>query len=249
MSLHPLAERFAHVADRYERGRPDYPPAVVGALAAELALSPGARVLDLAAGTGKLTRALLAGGLDVVAVEPQQPLRELLDTHAGAAQVLDGMAEAIPLAAASVDAVTVADAFHWFRQPQALDEIARVLRPGGGLALIGTVPDWREASWAGELGAMLTRMRPAHPQFDGEPWQQVLRAAAGWEEPWEVRVRSLAPADPGRIVDHVGSFSWIAALPAAEQRETLDAIRELIDAGETPARLPINFNIGLSRHG
>jgi predicted RNA methylase len=78
MVLHPLAERFAGVAGAYERGRPEYAPAVVGAIAAELRIPPGARVLDLAAGTGKLTRALLNAGLDVVAVEPQRPLREVL---------------------------------------------------------------------------------------------------------------------------------------------------------------------------
>ena len=75
MALHPLAAQFASVADVYERGRPEYAPAVVGALAAELGISPGVPVLDPAAGTGKLTRPLLAAGLDVVAVEPQAPLR------------------------------------------------------------------------------------------------------------------------------------------------------------------------------
>ena len=70
MTLHPLAEQFASIADVYERGRPEYTPAVVGVLAAELGLAPGAPVLDLAAGTGKLTRALVAAGLGVVAVEP-----------------------------------------------------------------------------------------------------------------------------------------------------------------------------------
>ena len=74
MALHPLADRFASVAEEYERGRPEYPPGVVGALTAELGLGPGAAVLDLAAGTGKLTRALLAAGLDVIAVEPQEAL-------------------------------------------------------------------------------------------------------------------------------------------------------------------------------
>src|SRR3954451_8923654 len=103
--IHPLADRgFADVADRYDRGRPDYPPAVVAALG----LAPGARVLDLAAGTGKLTRVLRAAGLDVVAVEPQPAMRARLP---GA---LDGTAENLPLADASVDAATIGDAWHWF---------------------------------------------------------------------------------------------------------------------------------------
>src|SRR5207253_6995855 len=84
VELHPLAEQFASVADAYERGRPEYAPAVIGAVAAELNVRPGDRVLDLAAGTGKLTRALLAFGLDVVAVEPQGPLRDKLADRIGA---------------------------------------------------------------------------------------------------------------------------------------------------------------------
>ena len=99
MTLHPLAEQFAALAQVYERGRPGYPPAVVGAIGAELGLAPGARVLDLAAGTGKLTRALVAGGFDVVAVEPIESLRAILIGIVGAERVHDGVAEAIPLPA------------------------------------------------------------------------------------------------------------------------------------------------------
>src|SRR3954449_6197274 len=123
VALHPLAQQFASVADVYERGRPDYTPAVVGALAAELGIAPGARVLDLGAGTGKLARALLAFGLDVVAVEPQGALREVLAVGIGGQRVLEGTAEEIPLPDQSVAAVTVADAFHWFDQSMALAEI------------------------------------------------------------------------------------------------------------------------------
>src|SRR5690242_672781 len=99
-------------------------------------------VLDLAAGTGKLSRALLAGGLDLIAVEPLAPLRDLLAEKIGAERVREGVAEAIPLDSESVDAVTVADAFHWFDHPRALGEIERVLRAGGGLAVLAMVPDW-----------------------------------------------------------------------------------------------------------
>ena len=148
MALHPLAVRFAEVADAYERGRPEYSPAAVGALAAELRIPPGAPVLDLAAGTGKFNRALLRAGLDVVAVEPHSSLREVLAAKVGAERVRAGVAESIPLAKGSVVAVTVADAFHWFDQSVALGEIRRVLRPGGGLAVLSTVPDWGGASWA-----------------------------------------------------------------------------------------------------
>src|SRR5690349_2488869 len=110
MALHPLAANFAGVADAYERGRPDYPPAVTDALAAELSLPAEERVLDLGAGTGKLTRALLAAGFDVTAVEPQAPMRTILAASVGEGRVRAGTAEAIPLEDDAVCAVTVADA-------------------------------------------------------------------------------------------------------------------------------------------
>lgn len=179
MVLHPLAAQFASVADVYERGRPEYPPAVVGAFTAELGVAPGAPVLDLAAGTGKLTRALLAAGFDVVAVEPQAPLRARIATVVGRRRVREGVAEAIPLSDASVDAVTVADGFHWFNHAEALAEIRRVLTPGGGLAVLSTVPDWSAASWGHELGTMIQRLRPEHPFFDGPSWQEAARTVEG----------------------------------------------------------------------
>jgi ubiquinone/menaquinone biosynthesis C-methylase UbiE len=180
VALHPLSERFAGVADAYERGRPEYAPAVVGAIAAELHLAPAAPVLDLAAGTGKLTRALLAAGLDVTAVEPQAPLREILTAGIGGERVRDGLAEAIPLPDRSVDAVTAADAFHWFDHALALAEIRRVLRPGGGLAVLSTVPDWSGASWAHEVGTLMAECAPSTRTTTGHRGRtRYARPAAG----------------------------------------------------------------------
>jgi SAM-dependent methyltransferase len=247
VSLHRLAEHFPSVATRYESGRPDYPPAVVGAIAAELSVPPGGRVLDLAAGTGKLTRALVAGGYDVVAVEPQPALREVLAEQAPGAEVLEGVAEAIPLADGSVDAITVADAFHWFDSARALPEMARVLRDRGGIAVITTGRDWREASWGKELAELITHTRPEHPFFDGESWQQALQNAGGWEQPWDVRLVVRQPSSPDRIIDHIASFSWIAAMAEPERERMLGRMREIILAGETPALLAVNFHLGLSR--
>jgi SAM-dependent methyltransferase len=244
--MHPLAAGFAEVAGVYERGRPEHPPAVAGAIAAELGIGPGAPVLDLAAGTGKLTRPLLSMGLDVVAVEPQAQMREALAASVGAERVREGLAEAIPLPDASVVAVTVADAFHWFDHRLALAEIGRVLRPGGGLAVLFTVPDWDGASWAHEVGSLLMRLRPEHPHFDGPPWQDAVRAAGGWTGPREIRVTSSQPAGPERIVDHIASISWVAALPEDQRAETLARIGAIISAGETPPEMPLHVLIGLT---
>jgi SAM-dependent methyltransferase len=246
MDLHPLATGFASAADAYERGRPEYRPAVVGALAAELGLGPGAAVLDLAAGTGKLTRALVAADLDVVAVEPQEEMREKLAAVVGPDRAREGVAESIPLAEASVDAVTVADGFHWFDHPKALAEIRRVLRPGGGLAVLTTFPDWSGASWAHELGTLIQEMRSEHPAFDGPWWGESVREAGGWTEPRMIVVGAQEPADPERIVDYVASISFIAALPHEERVAFLSRVASLVEAGETPAELGVQVFIGLT---
>ena len=246
MTLHPLAAQFADLADVYERGRPGYSPAAVGALVAELGAGPGSRLLDLAAGTGKLTRPLVDAGLDVVAVEPQAPLRERLAAAIGEDRVLEGYAEAIPLPDSSVDAVTVADAFHWFDAEPALAEIRRVLRPRGGLAILSAHPDWSSASWSHEVGALINELRPEHPYFDGPPWHAAATAEAGWAPAREIRVTGLQPTDPGRLVDYVSSMSFVAALPEERRRGALERIRGLVEAGETPAEMPITAVIGLT---
>jgi SAM-dependent methyltransferase len=244
--LHPLTAGFAEVAGAYERGRPEYAPAVVGAIAAELDIPAAGPVLDLAAGTGKLTRALLGVGLDVVAVEPQPELRELLAASVGSEHVREGLAEAIPLPDQSVAVVTVADAFHWFDHAVALAEIKRVLRPGGGLAVLSAVPDWSGASWAHEVGTLIAGMLTAHPKFDGPPWQESVRAAGGWSEPREIRVTTSQPASPDRMVDYIASMSWVASLPPDQRAETLAKVDAIISAGETPPKLPIHVAIGLT---
>jgi SAM-dependent methyltransferase len=157
-----------------------------------------------------------------------------------------GLAEAIPLPDGSVVAVTVADAFHWFDQDVALDEIGRVLRPGGGLAVLSTVPDWGGASWAHEVGTLMAGLRPEHPHFDGAPWQDAVRAADGWSAPREIRLTTSQPARPELMVDYLGSLSWIAALPANVRDETLAKVGTIVSAGETPAELPLHVVIGLT---
>jgi SAM-dependent methyltransferase len=247
MALHPLAANFAGVADAYDRGRPDYPPVVADALAAELSLSAGARVLDLGAGTGKLTRALVAAGFDVIAVEPQAPMREILAASVGEERVRAGTAEAIPLEDEAVCAVTVADAFHWFDSARAVREIARVLRPRGGLAVLSTVPDFTGASWAHDVGRLVAGSRPSHPFHDGPPWHGALHASGGWTEEREIRVTVSQRAEPERLLDWIASFSWIAAMAQPERVEILARVDALVQAGHTPEELPVHFSIGLAR--
>jgi ribosome-associated protein YbcJ (S4-like RNA binding protein)/SAM-dependent methyltransferase len=244
--LHPLAAGFVDVADSYERGRPEYTLAAAQALVAELHIAPGGRVLDLAAGTGKLTRALLGVGLDVIAVEPQAQLREILSASVGAERVLGGVAEEIPLPDASVAAVTVADAFHWFDHAAALEEIQRVLISGGGLAVLRILPDWSGASWAHEVGTLIAELRPAHPQFEGPGWQQAALAAGCWTPPRELQLTMVQPAELERVLDYIASMSWMAALPEDRREATITRIGEIINAGEMPDGFPVHVIVGLT---
>jgi SAM-dependent methyltransferase len=145
-----------------------------------------------------------------------------------------------------VAAVTVADAFHWFDRHRALTEIRRVLAPGGGLAIISTYPDWRGASWAHELGTLVSESRPEHPHFDGPPWQEVVADAGGWSEGREIRVTVPRLTVPEQIVDHMASMSWVAGMPSEEREAFIARLRELIAGGQAPAEMPIHFVIGLT---
>jgi hypothetical protein len=108
------------------------------------------------------------------------------------------------------------------------------------------LPDWSGASWAHELGQLVANARPEHPYFDGPAWQDAVRAAGDWSEPREVSVTATQPADPERIVNHMASMSWIAAMPDPERTPLLERMRALIAGGETPAQLPVHVVIGLA---
>jgi SAM-dependent methyltransferase len=173
-------------------------------------------------------------------------MREKLAAAVGEERVREGVAEAIPLPDDSVEAVTVADGFHWFDQATALTEIRRVLRPGGGLAVLTTLPDWSGASWGHDVGTLLMEARPEHPYFDGPPWHEAVQKAGGWTAPREVRVTTSQPADPEGIVAYVASMSFVAALPEDERTDRLEQVAQLIEAGETPAELSVHVVIGLT---
>src|SRR2546423_12598722 len=136
MSLRPAAAGFGQAADVYERARPEYPPDAVAWLADRLSLGPDRIVVDLAAGTGKLTRLLVPSGARVIAVEPQAEMRAVLEGAVPGAEALEGTAEALPLDDSSADPVAGASAFPGFEPAKALPGFARGLPPGGRPAAI-----------------------------------------------------------------------------------------------------------------
>ncbi len=225
MTVDPLADRaFGSQAEAYERGRPGWPADKV----AELIERWGAKdVVDLAAGTGKLTR-ILVQHADLIAIEPVDGMREVLTRTVPAARVMTGTAEAIPLPDASVDAVFVAEAFHWFDLERAPAEIARVLRPGGHLAVLFNQLEGDETDWMKELFEAVTRYALPHRQMPGKvPWREALEAQFGELEVQEGRHEHAA--DREDLIALIASFSWVGGLPPDERDAALDACRAVLE--------------------
>jgi ubiquinone/menaquinone biosynthesis C-methylase UbiE len=164
---------FDNNAGAYEAARPSYPAEAVAYIVGHGGIGPGRRVLDLAAGTGKLTRLLVPTGAEVVAIEPVAGMRDQLVAQSPDVEVHDGTAEALPLADGSVDAITVAQAFHWFDAPVALAEMRRVLRPRGHLFLVWNIRD-RDRDWVREFGDLLV---------DGPDCERPWTTPGSWPRP------------------------------------------------------------------
>ena len=230
---------FARSADAYERSRPGYPDEAIQHLASHLAA--GARVLDLAAGTGKLTRPLLASGLDVVAVEPVPDMRAELPATVRA---LDGTAEAIPLADGSVDAVTVGQAFHWFDGEKALDEIHRVLRPQGVLGLF-----WNRRVENDPVNRRISELvdpyRGDVPTHRHDAWRSAFEQTALFEALEERVFANEHVLDAQGMEGRIGSISFIAALGHDERARVLERARSL--AGDGTVVVPYRCEVQVCR--
>jgi SAM-dependent methyltransferase len=230
---------FSRSAEAYECARPGYPGEAVDHLVARLA--PGARVLDLAAGTGKLTRPLLAAGLDVVAVEPVAEMRAGLPDSVRA---LAGTAQAIPLPDGYVDAVSVGQAFHWFAEEAALREIHRVLCAGGVLGLLWNrrVEDDPVNCRISELLAPYRAGVPTHRYDD---WRSAFEHTTLFG-PLEERVfANEQRLDADGLEGRIGSISFIAALEEPERSRVLRRARSL--AGEGTVTVPYRCELQVCR--
>ncbi len=218
--MHPAARGFDTSGERYDRGRPDYPDAAIELLLDELG-SP-ARVVDVGAGTGKLTRPLLARGLEVIAVEPAAAMRELLT----ATEVHDATAESLPIPDGSVDAVVAGQAFHWFATAQALAEFARVLIPAGRLGLVWNRRDLQQPLQR-ELGALMAPYRRGAPEHASDAWRSAFGDDAPFALAAEHRIDSSQRLNADGLADRVLSVSFMAALPADERAAVEARVRAL----------------------
>lgn len=217
MSREARAAAFGPTAAAYARSRPSYPEAAVDWL-----LSDGAtRVLDLGAGTGKLTVALVSRGLDVVAIDPSAPMLAELRRACPGAEALEGRAEALPLPDASVEAVVVAQAWHWFDPAAAAAEITRVLRPGGALGLVWNTRD-KAVDWIPRFEHIVDCGDT--PAYDGTPEVPPPFVADG-----TMALRWELPFDEAALVDLATSRSAFLVLPEARRTAMIDGVRAFFD--------------------
>jgi SAM-dependent methyltransferase len=237
----------ARAVSAYERGRPGYPPEAVAELVRLLGMAPGATVLDLAAGSGKLTRQLVAAGAALVAVEPSAAMRERLAAAAPGVRVLDGTAEAIPLPDGALDAVTVGQAFHWFDGPAAVAELRRVLRPGGRVGLVWNVRD-ESVPWMARVTAVIDRHAGDAPRYRDGRWRAAFDAAPGFTPLQTRRFRHHHQLDRAGLLDRFASISFLAALPDDTRARVLAEIDAVVEAepslsGPGPLAVPYRTDL------
>ena len=226
--VHPLAATAFHTrAKDYERARPGWPP---DAVASVLARFGAGAVVDLAAGTGKLTRVIAEQADTVIAIEPVEGMRRVLREQLPHVRAIDGTAEAIPLPNGSVDAVFVGEALHWFDFPRALAEIARVLKPRGGLAAFYHGVPAPDEPWFDEMNQAMEEHRMVdHDRPPYGAWREAFEAAPQFEPPVDETFPYEHQTTRDLMVAEIGSFSWIGALPQDRFEAALATARAVLE--------------------
>ncbi len=227
---------FETGSDLYERARPGYPEAAIAQMASDLGITRDDRVLDLAAGTGKLTRQLQAGGAACIAVEPSPSMRKMFGRTSTDIPVLGGTAESIPIADGTVDAVVVAQAFHWFDAPVALVEIARVLRRGRGLALVWNERDESDPVIAELAG--ISRWDLCKPYPVGMDFGAVIDESGLFGPVRRTKFRFTQHLDRTAFVEQVASRSYVQLLPDQERERLLDEVAAYASTLGDPIAMP-----------
>jgi SAM-dependent methyltransferase len=227
--VHDAALRgFGEAAPQYEAVRPDYPETAIDRMAQELELRPGTSVLDLGAGTGKLTRLLAPTGARLVALEPVEGMRRTLVRMMPDVPVVAGVAEALPFPDDSFEAAVAGQAFHWFRGDAALAEVARVLRPAGRMGLIWNTPD-ESVQWVGDMMQMLERYERGTPRERTGEWRRAFSASDDFGTLHQRRFAHEQRLDREGFVARIASTSFIRSLPEGERDEVAARLRDLAE--------------------
>ena len=236
------ASGFEAAAAAYEMARPGYPDEALALLVEEFGLGEGMVVCDLGAGTGKLTRRLLDTGAEVVAVEPVEGMRKQLAAVLAGVEAVDGTAEAIPRADASIDLLTVAHAFHWFDAPAALREIARVLRPGGGLALLWNERD-ESSAWVAEMSRIIKWHERTVSRYQHVNWATVVEDSGRFDVLQERTVRWDQMMTSEVLGERVRSISYIAVMPLPERERLVAEVVSLVSRLPEPFPMPYTCRV------
>ena len=240
---HPDSRSFENVAEIYERSRPGYPGEALEWLAKVLDLHEGRTVLDLGAGTGKLTRQLRETGAKVIAVEPGDAMRAQLERAVPGVEALRGSAEEIPLEDGSVDAIAVGQAFHWFRHDEALPEMHRVLKRGGGVALLWNARDADEPVQQ-EVNDILEDVLKDRPPTPDSSLTLVRSRLFSRVEERLFRFKQELDADG--LAERVGSVSFVAAMPPERRKEIERQLRAVVEAAGGRVDFPYVTNVYVS---
>jgi len=229
--VHARARAFDATADAYERARPGYPAEAIEIAARRLGIEREAAVLDLGAGTGKLTRRLAGRFAAVTAVEPLDGMRAVLEEAVPFVRAVDGTAETIPLPDRSVDAVFIGEAIHWFDPPRAIAELGRVLRPAGGVAVLYNRLEWKgqEEPWRVAADAVLERHRLPPDDVDTQDEATWRAALATLGEVHDDAVENVHRLDTDGLVALFSSFSGLAGLSPERLDAALGEVRGVLE--------------------
>lgn len=229
MPVHDVAQQgFGTTADVYERSRPTYPADAVAWLAEHCRITSGARVCDLAAGTGKLTRLLEPIGARLLAVEPIEGMAAVLRRTCPVVPPVAATAELLPFADGTLDAVTVAQAFHWFDGEVAVPELRRVLRVEGRLGLVFNTRE-RNVDWADALWSIMDRVEKHAPWHDQGWREETLEAGHYFGPLHEATFHHEHVLDAEGVLARFAGVSHVAVLPPAEQAAVFDQVRDVLD--------------------
>jgi SAM-dependent methyltransferase len=226
--VHEVAAAGFNDSADYEAARPSYPPEAIAWLVEHLDIRSDRRVCDLAAGTGKLTRLVVPTGADLLAIEPVPGMRATFRRVLHEVPVVAGTAEALPVRTAVLDALVVAQAWHWFDHDRAAAEAARVLRRGRGLALLWNARE-RTEPWVDAVWQIMDRVEKRAPWRDHENWRDsAFHEMPGFGGMVQAQFHHRHTLTPEAVVRRLASVSHVAVLPEPERAAVLDEVRGVL---------------------